>query len=76
MTTNSTETPVQAAQPGPVGSVLCSTMPDTRVHAAGGGAWDGTGMIKRLEPSFDLRRADIEVTPGSTATLVSVLCLR
>jgi hypothetical protein len=75
-TTNGTETPVGAAIPGSDATVLCPTSPVTLVHGAGGGAWDGTGMIRRLEPSSDLGRARVELTPGSTATLVSLLCLR
>lgn len=76
MTTSDTRPPVGAAIPGSTGASLCPTSPSTFVHGPGGGAWDGIGLIHAIIPSADRRRTDVTITAGSTAVLVSTVCMR
>jgi hypothetical protein len=73
MTTSDNRPPVGAAIPGDTATTLCSTNPATFVHGAGGGAWDGNGLIHRIVPTAT--QNTVVITPGSTATLTSTVCI-
>jgi hypothetical protein len=73
MITNDAREATWAAVPGNTATILCQN--GFSVHGPGGGSWTGIGLIHRIEPSADLQQTTVITTPGSTATLVSIICL-